>query len=72
MGECTIGSIYKGSNLNTNEIVSVKVINSKWVNADVFLRESLTNEIKILSRMSSKFIVRLLDVLRTNNNYYII
>lgn len=42
------------------------------INADEYLREGIVSEIKVMKKLKSPNIVEFLDVLETNNNYYII
>lgn len=40
--------------------------------SDDYLREGLISEIKVMQKLKSPNIVQLMDVMETNNNYYII
>lgn len=40
--------------------------------SDDYLREGLMSEIRIMKKLTSPNVVRLLDVLETTNNYYLI
>lgn len=42
------------------------------INADEYLLSGLMNEIKIMQALQGQNVVRLLDVLETSNNYYIV
>ena len=41
-------------------------------NRDDYLREGLISEIKVMQKLDSPNVVSLIDVMETNNNYYII
>jgi calcium-dependent protein kinase len=43
-----------------------------FLTRDDYLREGLISEIKVMQKLKSPNIVSLMDVMETNNNYYII
>jgi len=64
--------VYKGVDDKTKEVVAIKMLSKNLINADEYLREGLMNEIKIMQSLKGLNVVRLLDVLETSNNYYIV
>lgn len=48
------------------------MLNKGLINEDEYLREGLMNEIKIMRDLTGNNVVRLIDVLETTNNYYIV
>lgn len=48
------------------------MLNKALINEDEYLREGLMNEIKIMRDLTGNNVVRLIDVLETTNNYYIV
>lgn len=48
------------------------MLNKALINDDEYLRDGLMNEIKIMRDLTGNNVVRLIDVLETTNNYYIV
>lgn len=48
------------------------MLNKALINEDDYLRDGLMNEIKIMRDLTGNNVVRLIDVLETTNNYYIV
>lgn len=72
IGQGYSSMVYQGKNEETGEVVAVKVIDMKGISNEVqsFL---LRNEISVLRKLSSNInSLRLLDVIYTANNTYII
>jgi serine/threonine protein kinase len=72
LGTGSFGEVYKGKDIKTNKIFAIKMINKKIIDSDEYLRQSLMNEIKVMKKLKSKYIVELVDILETTNNYYLI
>jgi serine/threonine protein kinase len=66
------GEVFKGKDMKANRVVAVKMIQKTKIDADPYLRQSLMNEIKVMKKLKSEFIVQLIDILETTNNYYLI
>jgi serine/threonine protein kinase len=47
------------------------MISKEKINSDEYLKQGLLEEIKIMKKLSCDYVVKLLDVLETSNNYYI-
>jgi calcium-dependent protein kinase len=52
--------------------VAIKAIPKNLIDQDLYLKEGLMSEIKIMQKLKSPNVVAFLDVLETTNNYYII
>jgi len=48
------------------------MIEKKHIQNDEYLMNGLFQEIQIMKKLKSEFVVDLIDVLETSNNYYII
>ncbi|CAD8197134.1 unnamed protein product [Paramecium octaurelia] len=72
IGEGSYAQVYRGREEKTGVKVAIKVLNKSVINADDYLREGLISEIKVMQKLKSPNIVQLMDVMETNNNYYII
>lgn len=64
--------VFKGHDEKNKEVVAIKMLNKALINEDDYLREGLMNEIKIMRDLTGNNVVRLIDVLETTNNYYIV
>lgn len=64
--------VFKGVDDKTKELVAIKMLKKSTINEDDYLREGLMNEIKIMRDLRGNNVVRLIDVLETSNNYYIV
>ena len=64
--------MFKGVDEKTKEVVAVKMLSKSVINEDEYLRDGLMNEIKIMRDLRGNNVVRLIDVLETSNNYYIV
>lgn len=64
--------MFKGQDEKSKEVVAIKMLNKALINDDEYLRDGLMNEIKIMRDLTGNNVVRLIDVLETTNNYYIV
>lgn len=64
--------MFKGQDEKSKEVVAIKMLNKALINEDDYLRDGLMNEIKIMRDLTGNNVVRLIDVLETTNNYYIV
>lgn len=69
---CVKYQVFKGHDEKSKEVVAIKMLNKALINEDEYLREGLMNEIKIMRDLTGNNVVRLIDVLETTNNYYIV
>ncbi|CAD8106591.1 unnamed protein product [Paramecium sonneborni] len=72
VGQGSYGQVFKGLDEKTKELVAIKMLSKQVINEDDYLREGLMNEIKIMRDLQGNNVVKLIDVLETSNNYYII
>ncbi|CAD8190461.1 unnamed protein product [Paramecium pentaurelia] len=72
LGEGSYGQVFKGQDEKTKEFVAIKMLSKAVINEDEYLREGLMNEIKIMGTLQGNNVVKLIDVLETSNNYYIV
>lgn len=70
IGEGNYGVVYLGKNSNTKEVVAGKAIPMKNPNAK--LLKQMETEIKVLKSSECPYIIKLHDVLKTQNNIYLI
>lgn len=64
--------MFKGVDEKSKELVAVKMLSKSVINEDEYLRDGLMNEIKIMRGLTGNNVVRLIDVLETSNNYYLV
>ncbi|CAK56585.1 unnamed protein product (macronuclear) [Paramecium tetraurelia] len=72
LGEGSYGQVFKGQDEKTKEWVAIKMLKKAVINEDEYLRDGLLNEIKIMGFLQGNNVVKLIDVLETPNNYYIV
>jgi serine/threonine protein kinase len=70
LGKGTFGTVYLGKHLTTNAKIAVKVINKETLKPELLSR--LEQEILCQKSVDSVHIVKLLDVQKTENNFYLI
>ena len=70
IGHGSFSNVYLGVDPDSNP-VAIKVIDKKKINHEYYAG-LLNNEIKAMKKLVHKNIVRLFDVLHTNNNFYIV
>jgi serine/threonine protein kinase len=64
--------VFKGVDEKSKELVAVKMLSKSVINEDEYLRDGLMNEIRIMRDLRGNNVVRLIDVLETSNNYYLV
>jgi serine/threonine protein kinase len=72
LGKGSFAEVFKGRLAEGTQEFAIKVIEKKLLKQDEYLRYALFNEISIMKKVNSEFIVHLEEVLVTSNNYYII
>eukprot|EP01017_Pseudomicrothorax_dubius_P045344 TRINITY_DN7829_c0_g1_i1.p1 TRINITY_DN7829_c0_g1~~TRINITY_DN7829_c0_g1_i1.p1 ORF type:complete len:404 (-),score=37.64 TRINITY_DN7829_c0_g1_i1:127-1338(-) len=65
------GSVFKGYDIEGDRIVAIKVITTKLI-TNSYLAQLLNNEIEVLKKVHSPYIVSYIDLRTTRNNIYII
>ena len=65
IGDGTYGTVYKGLNTETNSYVAIKILKKNFSNFNDCLQ---LNEIKILKELNHENIIKLLEVIREENN----
>ncbi|CAD8050500.1 unnamed protein product [Paramecium sonneborni] len=71
VGKGAYGTVYAGKNMNDNKIVALKIIDKKILQTD-YANQLIASEIEIMKLIEDKNIVKLIDVLQSVNNTYII
>ncbi|CAD8158977.1 unnamed protein product [Paramecium pentaurelia] len=71
LGKGAYGTVYKGINIHTKQNVAIKLVRKSDMK-DVDDEKQLLNEIQILKSLKNPNIIEIIDVLQTENNYYII
>lgn len=72
LGQGSFGKVFKGKNTENGQMVAIKMIEKKQIQNDEYLMNGLFSEIQIMKKLKSEYVVDLIDVLETSNNYYII
>lgn len=70
IGSGQYGDVFKGFNRLTSQDLAIKVINRDKLKGK--FKELFDNEIKVLNACNNANIVRLFDIKKTANNYYLI
>ena len=65
IGDGTYGTVYKGLNTETNSYVAIKILKKNFSNFNDCLE---LNEIKILKELNHENIIKILEVIREENN----
>ena len=73
IGRGSYGTVYKGLNVDSNQPVALKVIDKKTLSNDLTW-QLISKEIEIMKtiKIENQNVVKLLDVIRTQNNTYIV
>ncbi|CAD8074619.1 unnamed protein product [Paramecium primaurelia] len=71
LGKGAYGTVYAGRNIIDNKIVALKIVDKKILQTD-YASQLIASEIEIMKLIEDKNIVRLIDVLQSVNNTYII
>ena len=72
LGEGQFGKVYKGFDTkNKNRVVAIKVIEFKKIQHETAV-VTLKREIEVLRKLKGEHVVELVDMLRTENNLYLI
>ncbi len=71
LGEGASSVVYGAVGIETGEPVAVKVVSKNFVERDEYNKNAFISEIKIMKRLKSRNIIRLIDVQETVNNFYI-
>ncbi|CAD8043843.1 unnamed protein product [Paramecium primaurelia] len=72
LGVGSFGTVFQGIDLKNNRYVALKMIAKDNLLNDPKGKSGLMTEIKIMKKLNHKNIVQLIDVLETQNNFYII
>ncbi|CAD8135778.1 unnamed protein product [Paramecium pentaurelia] len=72
IGQGSFGEIHKGRNLISKEAVTVKTIKLDRFLNDSLLKEMIINEIQALKKLEDQHIVRMIKMLKSANNIYLV
>jgi serine/threonine protein kinase len=72
LGKGAFSIVYGGVMEETGESVAIKMVSKSIVEQDEYNKNAFISEIKIMKRLNSRNIIRLIDVHETKNNFYII
>ena len=72
LGEGAFGKVYIGEHDETKKRVAIKAIARAMINRDPYIKNALFSEIDILKSLKSPNIVGFLEVMESDNYYYII
>ena len=75
--ECPVGSgqygkVFKATHNVSNDVVAIKVVKLEKMKEVQKLYEFTMNEIQILSRIENPHIIRFLEMLKSQNNMYLV
>lgn len=71
IGRGKMSMVYKAVDMRTNEIIAIKKVSKKTLNSE-YLVNSLLNEISIHTKVNHPNIIKLKDVIRSNNSIYLV
>ena len=72
IGQGSFGEVHKGRNLISKEAVAVKTIKLDRFLNDTHLRDMIINEIQALKKLEDPSIVRMIKMLKSANNIYLV
>lgn len=72
IGQGSFGEVHKGRNLISKEAVAVKTIKLDRFLNDTQLRDMIINEIQALKKLEDQYIVRMIKMLKSANNIYLV
>lgn len=72
VGKGQYGNVYRAEHKKTKQIFAVKVMSVDKFKHTPKLSEFTNNEISILTKINHPNIIRFVQMLRTNNNYYLV
>ena len=72
IGHGQFGEVHKGRNLISKEAVAVKTIKLDRFLNDTHLRDMIINEIQALKKLEDPSIVRMIKMLKSANNIYLV
>ena len=70
IGKGAYGEVFKGCDLGTGEVVAIKAVALKSLNRQ--LQKQLEVELNVLKTLNSPYVIRLMDVIKTTNNVYMV
>ena len=57
LGQGSFGKVFKGVNTENGKYVAIKMIDKKMISKDEYLYKGLLQEIEVMKKLRSKFIV---------------
>lgn len=72
IGSGQFGEVYKGYNKDTGKEIAIKAISRSLFTEQKKFKELFENEMKVLKACQNVNIIKMYDVKRTTNNYYLI
>lgn len=72
IGKGQYGNVYRAQHRKTKEMFAVKVMSVDKFKHTPKLSEFTNNEISILTKINHPNIIKFIEMLRTNNNYYLV
>uniref|UniRef100_A0A1I8HYN8 non-specific serine/threonine protein kinase n=1 Tax=Macrostomum lignano TaxID=282301 RepID=A0A1I8HYN8_9PLAT len=72
LGEGSFAKVKEGLHVVTGERVAIKIISKEKAKTDAYVRKNLRREGRILQQIRHSNVVQLLEVLETENSYYLI
>ncbi|ESP01093.1 hypothetical protein LOTGIDRAFT_140020 [Lottia gigantea] len=72
LGEGSFAKVKEALHVPTGEKVAVKVIDKKRARADSYVRKNLRREGKLLQMVRHPNVVKLLEIMETENSYYLV
>ena len=72
IGSGQYGKVYRAKNMKNDQIVAIKVVKLEKFREVPKLHEFTINEIQTLSKIDNQNIVKFIEMLKTQNNMYLI
>jgi Neu-associated kinase len=72
LGEGAFAKVKEALHITTGEKVAVKVIDKKKAKDDAYVHRNLRREAKLLQMLRQRNIIQLLEVVETDNSYYLV
>ena len=72
VGSGQYGKVYKAENIEDKKLYAAKVIQRDMIESNPKMKECIINEINTLSKINSEFVVKFVEMHKTQNNAYLV
>lgn len=72
LGEGSFAKVKEGMHVQTGEKVAIKVIDKKKAKDDSYVAKNMRREARLLQQINHPNVIKLLEVIETDNSYYLV